>query len=146
MSAPNGRPPRRTRFLKCALERLGIPYVFGGKSNQGLDCSGLVTVALWEAGGPDWRLNYNTDRLWAELPSVGDPMPGDLAFYGGSSDSDVDHVMVVGPLGMVFGACGGDHTTTTVSEAQRRHACVQFREVVLYRSDFRGFRRLPLLD
>jgi murein DD-endopeptidase len=30
------------------------------------DCSGLVTWALLQVGGPDWRAIHNTDRLLAE--------------------------------------------------------------------------------
>ena len=64
--------PRATfwrRVLAHALEP--TPYVWGGKRPGALDCSGLVTLSLWEAsdGRIDWRDTINTDGLW-KLPPV----------------------------------------------------------------------------
>ncbi|MBK9120732.1 MAG: C40 family peptidase [Phycisphaerales bacterium] len=44
---PNGRTELR---LAAALDLLHIPYVFGGRSPWGLDCSGLVTNIAAQAG------------------------------------------------------------------------------------------------
>lgn len=138
----NGSLPHRASFLTRALNLIGTPFLWGGKTHQGIDSVGVVTLALWECGGPDWRVTRNCDALWRELDPVGDPLPGDLAFYGGRDEHDVNHVMVTLSLGMVFGACGGDETTLTHVEAMRIGARVRAREKVLYRPSFRGFRTL----
>lgn len=39
-------------FVAVAEQFLGVPYVWGGKSFQGLDCSGLIQTALQAAGIP----------------------------------------------------------------------------------------------
>ncbi len=39
-------------FVATALQFLGVPYLWGGKESGGLDCSGLVQVALARAGIP----------------------------------------------------------------------------------------------
>ncbi len=39
-------------FVATALQFLGVPYLWGGKASGGLDCSGLVQVALARAGIP----------------------------------------------------------------------------------------------
>ncbi len=39
-------------FVATALRFLGVPYLWGGKASDGLDCSGLVQVALVRAGIP----------------------------------------------------------------------------------------------
>lgn len=46
--SPNAAAEQRALY---ALELLGVPYVFGGKSSAGLDCSGLVWSALTRQGG-----------------------------------------------------------------------------------------------
>lgn len=142
MSAPAW--PRRTAFLKAALGFLGAPYLWGGRSWSGIDCSGLVTVALHAAGGPDWRATHNTDTLWGELAAVDLPAAGDLVFYGGSGPDDVEHVMIHLALGMVFGASGGGRHITDLVTAQKARASVKVFETIPYRPDLRGFRTLPL--
>jgi cell wall-associated NlpC family hydrolase len=37
-------------FVASAARFLGTPYLWGGRSNFGLDCSGLVQIALQAAG------------------------------------------------------------------------------------------------
>lgn len=80
---------------------------------------------------------------------VNDPKPGDLAFYG-PSPAIVTHVMIyMGKSrkeGAVYGASGGDSTTTTPEKAAERDAKVKFHKNHLYRSDFLGFGRLVTND
>ncbi len=139
--------PKRNSFMVHALNLMGTPYVWGGKSPAGIDCSGVVTLALHQSFGPDWRKTHWTDKLWNELPVVPemDALPGDLIFYGGKSAQDVAHVMVLGPLGIAFGASGGDSTCVSVQIARERGARVRAYDDVRYRPDLRGFRRLPLV-
>ncbi len=37
-------------YVETALRFLGVPYLWGGKASDGLDCSGLIQVALARAG------------------------------------------------------------------------------------------------
>ena len=39
-------------YVATALAFLGVPYLWGGKTSLGLDCSGLVQVALHRAAIP----------------------------------------------------------------------------------------------
>ena len=69
-----------------ALRFLGVPYVFGGTSTSGFDCSGFVqhVYAMLGIGVPRTAdAQYDFGR-----PAVGGPRPGDLVFfdtYGGVS-------------------------------------------------------------
>ncbi|MHA1152828.1 MAG: C40 family peptidase [Alphaproteobacteria bacterium] len=56
-------------FVATALRFLGVPYLWGGKASGGLDCSGLVQVALARAGIPCPRdSDMQAASLGAELP------------------------------------------------------------------------------
>jgi murein DD-endopeptidase len=138
--------PTRETFLAACLALEGVPYRWGGKTSRGLDCSGLVTLALHVVGGPNLAATHNSDRLWLELPEVVEPQPGDLAFYG--SKGDPSHVVVClgGPYDAIIGANGGGRDTTTVERADAIAARVKRRATPRYRPDLLGFRSIePLL-
>ena len=146
MSAAN-----RTVFVRRVLTHaMGpTPYVWGGKRPGALDCSGIVTLSLYEAtdGRIDWRATHNTDRLWNELPhvDVADLRDGDLVLYWGEHSTgpeDVSHVMVYVGGNVVGQHWGGPGDVDP--EASRRAGKVSGVRPVNYRSDLAGFRRLPL--
>jgi cell wall-associated NlpC family hydrolase len=79
-----------------ALKYWGVPYVFGGASMAGLDCSGLTMLAWAQAGV---GMDHSAADQYNSHPHV--PLnalqPGDLLFYDLDGDG-IDHVvMYVGP-------------------------------------------------
>ncbi len=134
-----GPPVRLENFLCEVLWCLGTPYIYGGKTHDGgLDCSGLVTWSLWQAGGPDVRHTHNTERLMDELEPVPYLLPGHLVFYK-------RHVVVHIAGGLVCGANGGNRETLTVEIARARAARVKLERRFDYRDDILGFRAIPFL-
>jgi cell wall-associated NlpC family hydrolase len=77
-------------FVAVAERFLGVPYLWGGKTALGLDCSGLVQVALTAAGMACPRDSDMQERaLGAALPRAEAPLQrGDLVFWK-------DHVAIV---------------------------------------------------
>jgi cell wall-associated NlpC family hydrolase len=74
-------------FVAVAEKFLGVPYLWGGKTSFGLDCSGLVQVALTACGMPCPRDSDMQERaLGAPLaPAAGldNLRRGDLLFWNG---------------------------------------------------------------
>jgi len=72
--------PRDTRVVETALRQVGAPYVRGGASPAGFDCSGLVKYVYGQAGmsvphgvTAQYRLGVAVSR--ASL------RPGDIVFF-----------------------------------------------------------------
>lgn len=73
-------------FVAVASQFLHVPYYWGGKTVQGLDCSGLVQIALQASGMKAPRdSDMQEQSLGAPLPleAIGDLRRGDLVFWKG---------------------------------------------------------------
>lgn len=75
---------RAPDFVAVAERFLGVPYLWGGKGVLGIDCSGLVQLALAQSGidAPrDTDLQFRD--LGSALPEGASLQRGDLAFWPG---------------------------------------------------------------
>lgn len=73
-------------FVAVAERFVGTPYLWGGKSSLGIDCSGLVQVALTASGiGAPRDSDMQEASLGAALPApdTGPLKRGDLVFWKG---------------------------------------------------------------
>lgn len=79
------------QILKEAQKYLGTPYVFGGASPAGFDCSGFVYYVLKQLG-------YSPSRTPADQYSMGTFVSkanlkvGDIVFFAGTYASGISHV------------------------------------------------------
>lgn len=71
-------------FIAVAERFLHAPYLWGGKTWQGLDCSGLIQIALQAAGLEAPRdTDMQAAQLGAPLPLDAELMRGYLVFWKG---------------------------------------------------------------
>ncbi|MFE0021695.1 NlpC/P60 family protein [Amycolatopsis sp. NPDC059021] len=87
--APN---PAVLSAVNFAIDKIGLPYVWGGNGtggrDPGFDCSGLTTAAYGSAG---IKLMRTADTQYRSVKRVDEPTLGDLIFYG-SPGTEIHHV------------------------------------------------------
>ena len=69
-------------WVAVAEAFFGVPYVWGGKTFAGLDCSGLIQTALASAGTRCPRDTDMMERHFGDTPNAA-PDRGDLIFWKG---------------------------------------------------------------
>lgn len=83
-------------FVGTALKFLDAPYLWGGKSSAGLDCSALVQVALRQAGKSIPRdTDLQLQALGPALPLDTPPQRGDIAFFPGHVGIMLDETRIL---------------------------------------------------
>lgn len=95
-----GTKPRIPPVLTIASRYLGVPYVWGGTSPSGFDCSGFVQYVYAQRGVYLPRTTYSQIYSGTRV-SRSNLMPGDLVFFGYGSP---DHVGIYTGSGMMIHA------------------------------------------
>jgi peptidoglycan DL-endopeptidase CwlO len=81
VNVPVGNPGvGHAAAAQIALRYLGVPYVWGGASPSGFDCSGLVMYVYSQLG---ISLPHYTVAQWNASVPISSPAPGDLVFFNG---------------------------------------------------------------
>jgi len=70
-------------FVAIAERFLGVPYVWGGKTVAGLDCSGLIQTALQAVGKAVPRDTDMMEKALGDTIALSDLRRGDLIFWKG---------------------------------------------------------------
>ena len=67
-----------------AMQYLGVPYVWGGSTPRGFDCSGLVMYVFAQIGVSLPHSSYSQYGMGTPV-SISQLQPGDLVFFAGAS-------------------------------------------------------------
>jgi cell wall-associated NlpC family hydrolase len=100
----NGHYTSTHPVVEAALQWLGTPYVYGGESRRGIDCSSLVQHAFRSCG-------YQLPRTAAEQAHIGkavapsDLQPGDRLYFS-ASGTRIDHTGLYMGNGLFVHASG----------------------------------------
>ena len=79
------------KIVDAAKQCLGVPYVWGGASMRGFDCSGLVYYVLKNLGYSPNR-TATTQYNMGTYVAKSDLKPGDLVFFEGTYAAGISHV------------------------------------------------------
>lgn len=96
-----------TGIVAAASKYEGVPYVFGGTSSNGIDCTGLVQKALGDAGIHVGRSMDEQMTAGTEVGKLADAKPGDLIVLDGGA-----HIVIYSGNGNVIHAPYEGRTVT----------------------------------
>ncbi|WP_327089850.1 C40 family peptidase [Nonomuraea sp. NBC_01738] len=112
--------PRWQSALSFAMSKRGVPYVYGGASSSGYDCSGLMLRAYESVGIELPRTAAQQYSAFGKKIAWDDLKAGDLVFFSG-----LGHVgMISKPGYMVHAPHTGDVVKEEKLSAWRRTAFV----------------------
>ncbi len=92
-------------ILEMARAQMGTPYLWGGLSVKGMDCSGLTKLAFFSAGYILPR-DASMQALAGRKVNIDSLQPGDLVFYGNPATGRINHVAIYEGMGNVIEAAG----------------------------------------
>jgi hypothetical protein len=122
-------------IVKTALTYIGVPYVHGGDSRSGLDCSGLVYRVFHDIAGSE--LSRGVEGLYHTGTAVTSPLHiGDLVFFDTDRDPPPKTASHVGVY------IGGDRFVHAASEGPRQQVIISRLSGAYYKDRYLGARRV----
>ena len=82
---------QREKLLDIAKEEIGVPYVWGGTTSEGFDCSGFTSYVYSKA---DVRVARTANDQYESCKKIDREKlkTGDLIFYNNGGESTISHV------------------------------------------------------
>ncbi|MAW21522.1 MAG: hydrolase Nlp/P60 [Flavobacteriales bacterium] len=96
---------QKDKLIENALIYLNAPYLWGGRSPLGIDCSGLTQMVYRLQGVDLPRDAYQQAEIGTTLSFVEESEPGDLAFFD-NNEGKVIHVGIIMENNYIIHASG----------------------------------------
>jgi len=93
--AKNVGQKREFEFLRnVSIKYLNSPYLWGGKSPFGIDCSGFVQMVFKICGYRLFRDSWQQANQGKSIKSIEEGLPGDLVFFK-NAEGKINHVGIL---------------------------------------------------
>lgn len=126
MPTPDPTPepiPLGEQAVDIAMQYLGVPYVWGGTTPDGFDCSGLVQYVYAQLGINISRTSQEQSTNGWEV-SQGELKAGDLVFF--ANGHGVHHVGIyIGNGQFIHAPMSGDVVKITALSERNDYYCVR---------------------
>ncbi|KKB37137.1 C40 family peptidase [Bacillus thermotolerans] len=117
-----------SNVINIAKSYQGVPYVWGGASPSGFDCSGFIYYVFKQAGMEISRTN--TEGYYRQSVRVSSPQVGDLVFFSNTYKPGISHMGIyVGNNQFIHASSSAGITISSLSNSY-------------YKSKFTSFNRL----
>jgi len=126
-SSPGTTPPKvntpsssggysTSKLISSAKSLMGIPYVWGGASTSGFDCSGFIYYVYKQAGKNITRTNV--EGYYSRSYEVSSPAVGDLVFFSNTYKKGISHMGIyVGSGQFIHASSSAGITITSLSNS-----------------------------
>ncbi len=119
------------QIVSYAQQFMGVPYVWGGSSPSGFDCSGFIYYVLRQNGVSISRTNvagyWRNNSLFQNVSS---PQAGDIIFFQNTYTSGPSHIgFMINSTQFIHASSSGGVTITNISNSY-------------WRQHFLGYKRL----
>lgn len=105
----------KSKAVSVAKQYLGVPYVFGGSTPSGFDCSGLIYYTFKKAGKSISRTS--AAGYYKMATKVKSPQVGDLVFFSNTYKAGVSHVGIYLGNNKMISAHGTTVNITTIQSS-----------------------------
>ena len=90
----SGEFPSWTDIESCAKSYLGAPYLWGGRTHAGIDCSGFTQIVFRLMGKSLPRDAYQQAECGETISFIEETQSGDVAFFD-NADGKIIHVGII---------------------------------------------------
>ena len=112
--------------LELASSLIGIPYVYGGNTPAGFDCSGYINFVYSNSGMKIVRKS-SLDYFLTDTTKVENPVPGDVVFFKNTYIAGISHMGIYIGDGQFIHAGSKGIEVTSLSNTYWKERFVAFK-------------------
>ncbi|CAM4061591.1 N-acetylmuramoyl-L-alanine amidase [Bacillus manliponensis] len=114
-AAPAAPASNASGVVAKAQQYIGVPYVWGGASPSGFDCSGFISY-VYGVG------RQTAAGFYSSATKVSSPQPGDLVFFANTYKKGISHIgIVVGDGTMIHAGPSGIAVSNLSNSYNQKH-------------------------